>query len=115
MPKKTKSQKITFKSIVRSIIFIVIIYFSIIWLSNQKQLNSNISDPTIVLGEHTSNTLLLDLYQKLPADSRYQLEHLNQTKLGLWVQDFPSRQIKEIQKAVVKNVSDGIIKNIDKN
>lgn len=124
MLKKIKTQKITFKSLIRLIIFIIIIYFSINWLQSQKPSNSNIIDPTLYIHEPSNNTFLSDFYQKLPGDSRYQLEHFNQNKINLWFQDkwqylqqqlngFPSRQIKEIQKGVIKNVSDGMIKNID--
>jgi len=124
MSRKNKHQKITFQSLIRLIIFIIIIYFSINWLQSQKPSDSNISDPTTYLGEQTNNTFLSDLYQKLPGDSRYQLEHFSQSNFSLWFQDkwqylqqqlngFPSRQIKEIQKSIIKNVSDGMIKNID--
>jgi hypothetical protein len=126
MPKKPKSQKFTFQSFIRLIIFSVIVFFSITWLNSQKQLKSSLSDPTVVLGEQTENTFLSDLYQKIPVDSRHQIENFNETKIGIFFQDtskyieqqlngFPGKQIKEIQKDVVKNVSDGIIKNIDKN
>jgi hypothetical protein len=118
MSKKKKSQKITFQSVIRLIIFAVVIYFSITWLSSQKQLNSSVSDPTVILGEQTSNTFLSDLYQKIPGNKRSQVENIFQNTskfISQKLDGFPNKQIKEIQKGVIKSVSDGIIKNIDKN
>jgi hypothetical protein len=122
--KKIKSQKITFKSLIRLIIFIIIIYFGINWLNSQKTPISNTGDSNTYINEPLNNTFLLNTYQKIPENSRYQLEHFNQSKISLWFQNsfqyiqkqlngFPSRQIKEIQKGIIKNVSDGMIKNID--
>lgn len=126
MSKKNKYQKITFHSLIRLIIFILIIFFSIQWLSHQKQSNSNLSDPTTYINEEIKNNFLSNIYQKLPKDSRYQLEHFNETKVGIFFQDtskyiqqqlngFPDKQIKEIKKSVIKNISDDMIKNIDEN
>jgi hypothetical protein len=126
MPKKKiKSQKITFKSLIRLIILIIIIYFGINWLSSQKPSTSDIGNSNTFINESDNNPFLLNIYQKIPENSRYQLEHFNQSKISLWFQNsfqyiqkqlngFPSRQIKEIQKGIIKNVSDGMIKNIDK-
>jgi hypothetical protein len=122
---KEKSFHFTFKVFIRLLIFGLIIYFSIIWFSSQKQAVLGEIDTTL-LSEETQNTFFPSLYQKLPEESRYQLEHFNETKMGLFFQDkfgflqsqlngFPSRQIKEVKKSVIKNVSDDMIENIDKN
>jgi hypothetical protein len=126
MSKKIKSQKITFHSLIRLVVFIVIIFFSIQWLSHQKKSNYNFNDQTTYINEEIKNNFLSNIYQKLPKDSRYQLEHFNETKVGIFFQDtfkyiqqqlngFPNKQIKEIKKSVIKNISDDMIKNIDEN
>jgi len=118
MPKKPKPQKITFQSIIRLIIFSTVIYFSIIWLSSKKQLDSSFSDPTVVLGEQTNNTFFSDLYQKIPESNRNKLDNIiNDTSKFLEekLNGFPNKQIKELKKGIIKNISDDIIKNIDQN
>lgn len=118
MPKKTKPQKITFRSIIRLIIFGLIVYFSITYLSSQKQIDSSLTDPTVILGEQTKNTLFSDLYQKIPESNRNKLDSIiNDTSKFLEekLNGFPDKQIKEIKKSIIKNVSDDIIKSIDQN
>ncbi|MDD4938170.1 MAG: hypothetical protein PHX34_04140 [Candidatus Shapirobacteria bacterium] len=123
---KEKKIHFTFKTFIRLLIFGLIIYFSINWFSNNKK-SSVLGDTDITLfDEETKNNFIPNIYQKLPEGSRYQLEHLNETKIGIFFQDkfsflqsqlngFPNRQIKEIQKSIIKNVSDDMIENIDKN
>lgn len=113
---KKKEFRFTFKVFLRLFIFSLIIYFSIKWFSSQKPPILGAVDITLSK-EESKNNFLSDLYLKLPENSRYQLEHLNENKTIILIQDqlngFPSKQIKEIQKAVIKNVSDSMIKNID--
>lgn len=124
MVKKKKIQKITFKSIIRLSIFLVIIFFSIKLLSQQKNPINN-TDPTLFVGEESGGKILGEIYSKLPQDSRYQVEHFNDTFLGKLYQDsrnyivsqlngFPQKQIKEFKKQIIKNISDDLIENIDK-
>ncbi len=124
MVKKKKKQKITFKSIIRLSIFIVIIAFLINILSqSQKSIVTKI-DPTSYVGESSRDQILGTIYSKLPSDSQYQLEHFDQTPLGIFYKNstdyiakqlngFPQKQIKEFKKQLIKNISDDIIKNID--
>jgi len=124
MVKKKKIQKITFKSIVRLSIFLVIIFFSIKLLSQQKNPINN-TDPTLFVGEEPGGKILGEIYSKLPQDSRYQIEHFNDTFLGKLYQNsrnyivsqlngFPQKQIKEFKKQIIINISDDLIENIDK-
>jgi hypothetical protein len=127
MANKAKPQKITFQSIVRLIVFIIIIYISISWLSRQKQVTLQLNDPTIYFGENIQKSNILnDIYNKLPQNSRYQLEHFSQTNIGIFFSNsekyivsqlngFPQKQIKQIKKNIIKGISDDMIKNIDKN
>lgn len=66
------------------------------------------------------------MYSKLPEGSRHQLENFNQTQIGKFFSNssefikskldgFPQKQIKEIKKGIIKNISDDMIKNIDEN
>lgn len=124
MVKKKKKQKITFKSIIRLSIFIVIITSLINILSQQQKSLTTKTDPTSFVGENSGGQILGTVYSKLPSDSRYQLEHFDQTFLGktyknsvdyikLQLNGFPQKQIKQLKKDLIKNISDDLIKNID--
>jgi len=115
MSKKNKNPPFSFKTTVRLVIFILIIYFSINFLSHRQ---SNLNN-TLVLGDQTTNNLVNDLYQKLPSSSRHQLENFNQipivNSIEKQLNGFPNRQIKEIQKTIIQKISENMIKNIDNN
>lgn len=124
MVKKTKKQKITFKSIIRLTIFIVIIFFLINFLDKNKDKSNLAIDPTSYVGESLGGQILGEIYPKLPEDSRYKLEHFDQTSLGkffnnssIFLNDqlngFPQKQIKEFKKDLIKKISDDLIKDID--
>lgn len=126
MLKKSKPQKVTLKSIFRLILFLVLVFVMISWLSSQKTLKSDITDPTVYVGESLGGDVLGTVYSKLPENSRYQIENFNQTAIGIFIQDsteylktqlngFPQKQIKEIKKTVIKNISDDMIRNIEEN
>jgi hypothetical protein len=128
---KKKHIKFTFKSLIRLIIFSIIIFFVISYVSDQK-INSSLNiDPTISIDEKQSNFILgktteigNNIYQSIPEDSRKQLENLNQNPAVIFIQErinlikeasqgFPQKQIKEIQKMVVKNIYENTVRNID--
>jgi len=118
MSKKEKPQKFTFRSVIRLLIFTAIIYFSINWLSSQQKDPFNLNnDPTLVLGEETTNNLIDQVYQQLPEKSRHQIENFNQSEIVTNIQEklngFPQKQIKDLQKSIIKTASENIIKNID--
>lgn len=124
MVKKSKAQKITFKSIVRLSILLIIIYILINILSQSKKTSLLPNDPTSYVGENTGGQIFSNIYSKLPQESRYQLEHFDQTFIGktykqsvdyiqLQLNGFPQKQIKQIKKDLIKNISDDLIKDID--
>lgn len=125
MAKKHKPQRITFGSVFRLIIFSIIIFFLISWLSQKPNTNLTVNDPTLFIGETSSSSNVLgDMYSKLPENSRQQLENFDQTQVGKFVSNtteyikskldgFPQKQIKEIKKGIIKNISDDMIKTID--
>lgn len=127
MAKKSKPQKITFGSIIRLTIFGIIVFFLINWLSRSKNPTISSNDPTLFVGETIEpSNVLGDMYSKLPEDSRHQIETFNQTQVGKLIYNstefikskldgFPQKQIKEIKKGIIKNISDDMIKNIDQN
>lgn len=123
---KEKKFHFTFKVFIRLLIFTLIIYFSINWFSSQKKINLNSDDITTLVDEETKKNFFDNLYQRLPEHSRYQLEHFHETKIAVFFREkfqfiqnqlngFPGRQIKELQKSIIKNVSENMIENIDKN
>ncbi len=127
MVKKKKPQTITFKSILRLAVFSLIVFFLISWLSQKPSSKISQNDPTLFIGEsNTSSNVLGDMYDKLPEDSRQQLENINQTEIGKFISNtseyikiqldgFPQKQIKEIKKEIIRNISDDMIKSIDEN
>ena len=128
---KKKHVKFTFQSLIRLIVFSVIIFFIISYISSQKLNSSTNIDPTISLDEKQSNFILgktteigNNIYQSIPQKSREQLENLNQSPIMMIIQEkinllkeqsqgFPQKQIKEIQKMLLKNVYENTIKTID--
>lgn len=124
MVKKSKVKKITYKSIIRLIIFIIIIYFSIKFLDQQSNPTPNLIDPTSYVGKNVGGQILGAIYPKLPEDSRYQIEHFDQTTIGKFIKNsstyisnqlngFPQKQIKQFKKDLIKNISDDLIQDID--
>jgi hypothetical protein len=125
MSKKNKPQKVTFKSIFRLSLFLILVFILISWFSSQNSIPSN-NDPTVYIGESLGGDVLGAIYSKLPESSRFQLENFNQTEVGKFIfnsseaikkslDGFPQKQIKEIKKGIIKNISDDMIKNIEDN
>lgn len=128
---KKKHTRFTFQSLIRLIIFCVIIFFLISLISGKKSNFSTKIDPTLSLDEEQSNFILgktteisNNIYQSIPEGSRKQLENLNQNQAVLFIQDkinlikeasigFPQKQIKEIQKMIIDNIYQNTLKNID--
>jgi len=125
MSKKSKPQRITFKSVLRLAIFLVIVFLLINWFSQNQSNKISDNDPTVFIGETVSSSNVLGtMYSKLPEDSRNQLENFNDSDVGKFISNtsnqiknslngFPQKQMKEIKKAIIKNISDDMIKNID--
>lgn len=118
---KKKKFHITPKVILRVIIFTLIIYLSISLLSKPEHTAS-------VLGQQTSNPFLKEYFDKaynaLPPQSRSALENYSSSPQAIFVEEkinilkqetaeFPQKQIKEIQKAIVDQIYSNIIKNIE--
>lgn len=114
--------------VLRLIIFGVAIYFAIKYLSTSAPISStNPPDPTVLGDETTTPDMkpyLNQAYQLIPIKSRGQLENLDKSPVIISLQkkiqeiqsqsqDFPQRQIKEIQKFIIKTVSDDLIKKVD--
>ena len=128
---KKKHVRFTFQSLVRLIIFGVIIFFLISFISNQKTNSSKKTDSTLSLNEKQIGFILgktteigNTIYQSIPENSRKQLENLNQNPAIIFIQgkvneikeaskDFPQKQIKEIQKMVIQNIYENTLRNID--
>ncbi len=129
MSKKDKVQKITFKSIVRLAIFSVLIYFTISFLDQKNSNKAILNDPTVAFDEVNQplgENVLGEMYSALPEDSRNQLENFNETETGKFFSNslkylqekldgFPQKQIKEIKKGLIKNVSEEMIRQVEEN
>lgn len=130
---KKKHTRFTFQSLIRLVIFSIILFFVISFISGQKINSPKVIDPTLFTEESESDYILgktteigNNIYQKIPPKSREQLENLNQNPTIILIQEkinlikeqsqgFPQKQIKEIQKMVIKNLYENTIRNIDSN
>lgn len=132
--KKSKDFKFTLQNLIRLIIFFGLLYFLISYFSAKE--NSDyleLNDPTVLGDEITfpsAQPVLKQsfdtIYEKLPEDSRYKIETLNENPAIILFQEkinfikeqtdgFPEKQIKEIQKAVIKSIYKDLIDNIENN
>ena len=115
------SKNVGSKTIIRLIIFLLIIYLSFSYFSQNLQKEEKLFDPT-VLGEEidASNTPQLksifdNLYNSLPENSRQQIEHIDQSAVIIYIQEkyteltdqlngFPDRQMNQIKKDTIQKV-----------
>ena len=127
---KKKVTKFTFQSFFRLLVFGILTFF-IISLISGKKIKPDISDPTLSSNEESNNYILgktteisNQIYQSIPPESRQQLENLNQNPVVNFMQkqielikqqsqDFPQKQIKEIQKIILTNIYQSSMKQID--
>lgn len=129
MVKRTRNFRFSFGHLIRLIIFFVLVYLVISYLStNKKNLPAN--DPT-VLGSETKDVSDINLkpiidsaYSSLPDKSRDQLQNLDKLPVNTFIQDkinfinsqkqgFPQKQIKALQIWIIKSVSEILIKKVD--
>jgi len=115
---KKKEFKFTPQVFFRLVLFIIIIVISFSYLSQGQMPN--------VLGDFTVQPYLDTVYQQLPPSSRDFIENYSTNSTVIEInkqienlksqtQDFPNRQIKEIQKEIVRSLSDKLIQIIDNN
>lgn len=128
---KKKHIRFTFQSFIRLVIFSVVVFLIISFISGQKLNSPQVIDDTLSIDEQESNFILgttteikNDIYQAIPPKSREQLENLNTNPAIIFIQDkfsfvkeqtkdFPQKQIKEIQKMVAKSIYENTIRNIE--
>lgn len=122
---KEKNSHIGLQAIIRVIIFLVLVLLLINFLAQKASLNQKSAVPS-VLGDQTLKPYSDWVLQQLPPQSQETLKNLPENPAIIQIQGkindfrtqyldgFPDKQIKEIQKAVVKDVSNRIIENIDK-
>ena len=115
---KHKEQKFSIATAIRLGIFAVIVFFLINYFSGSNN-QSVLGESTINLSPYTQQ-----LSNLLPEKSRKSLQDFPQSSVYKFVQDklnylqeqsggFPQKQIKDIKKAVVKDIYDKILKNIE--
>lgn len=115
-----KSFRFTPQVLIRLIIFVVVVYY----LFNYFMTQAGTVTPPSVLGTQTVKPYSDWLYQKLPPESRDLVENFHQNPTVIQVENkindlksqlngFPQTQIKEIQKQLVKNISDKLIESIE--
>jgi len=115
-----KSFRFTPQVLIRLVIFCVAVYYSFSYLMTSS---GTLATPSI-LGTQTVKPYSDWLYQQLPPESRNLVENFNQNPTVVYVENkindfktqlngFPETQIKEIQKQLVKNISDKLIESIE--
>lgn len=130
---REKEYHFSFQTIIRLIIFLVIIYFLITLISTQKIHFDQKYDPTILGEEISSSSAQLFVkntidaaYDKLPPQSQETIKNLDKSPLYITIQknldylkketeNFPQKQIKEIKKAIINSIYQDMMKNIDSN
>ena len=128
---KKKHTKFTFQSLIRLVVFCIIVFFIISFISGQKTNSFQNIDSALSINEPESNFILgktteisNNIYLSIPLESRKQLENLNQNPVTTLVQEkinlikeqsqgFPQKQIKDIQKMIIQNIYENSIRNID--
>jgi hypothetical protein len=109
--KSKHHQEFTIATFVRLIIFAIVIFFLINYFSGSSN-QSVLGDSTINLSPYTEQITNL-----LPEKSRQALQNLPTSSVVTYIQQqsagFPQKQIKEIKKAVIKDIYDKILKSID--
>ena len=102
--------KINLNSLIRLAIFLVIIFFAISYLS------SNTSDINVLsaTSDISSQIPQVDISKFIPSDSPiYSNFQEKYQYLKDQLQDFPQKQIKEIQKELLKQTYQDILKTIE--
>lgn len=122
---KEKHQGFGFQTLLRVIIFLLIVFFLINYFAQKAGQNEKSGFPS-VLGDQTLKPYSDWALQQIPPESRQTLQDLPHSPAIIQLQGkiseiqnkyldgFPDKQIKEIQKAVIKDVSNRLIENIDK-
>jgi len=128
---KKKRTKFTFQSLIRLVIFSIIIFFIISFISGQKTNSFQTIDSTLSVDAQESSLIFTktteisnNIYQSIPEESRKQLENLDQIPASNLIQekidfikkqsqDFPQKQIKEIQKMIINNIYQNTLRSID--
>ena len=120
MAHKSKHSKfhLSIAVIIRLIIFALVVFGSINYLSSQNK-------SPLVLGENTEIKPIFDtFYQMIPSGSQEKINNLSSNQTVIFIQNkinqiktetngFPQKQIIEIKKAVVKEIYQNVMKSID--
>jgi hypothetical protein len=129
--KKSKEYHFSFQTIVRLLIFSAVIYLLITLISARKLHINKEYDPTVLGDEVSSSSAELfvkntldSAYKILPQKSQETIKNIDKNPFVLNLQEkfnylknesanFPQKQIKEIKKAIINNVYQDMMKNID--
>lgn len=116
---KKKEVKFTLQTLIRIIIFAILIYFLIFFFSsNQRKNITEDKSDSKVLGTFNS------IYNSIPEQSRYQIENIDKLPFVVSVSEKISEiqqqgqksldtQIKNLKKEIAKRVYNQVVKNID--
>jgi len=123
---KLKKDSVSFgpRTLIRLIIFIIIVYFAIVYLSSSTTPVPNILGEHIKLQEPDLKSTTDKLYQFLPEKSQKTLENLpahpaiislNQkfTQIKDQVSGFPQKQINQLKKQIIDQIYQDITKDLN--
>lgn len=131
---KKKEFKLTPKVIIRILLFSLIVYLIISYLSQTTTQNAKFPS-SVILGETTKiklspppqlKAVYDNIYNLLPENSRHQLNNLNESPVTIFIQekmeivkqetiDFPQKQIKEIKKSIIHKMYLNLMNSIENN
>lgn len=115
---KHKHQEFTLATVIRLVVFAVVVFFLINYFSGSNN-QSILGEQTINLSPYVEKVTNL-----LPEKSRQTVQNLPQSPIFGFIQEkfkylqqesggFPQKQIKDIKKAIVKDIYDKMLNNIE--
>jgi hypothetical protein len=125
--KDDKNQQFTFKTLVRLLLFSLLLYYLFTYLSQNIVDKQSRNDPTVLGQESEESTIFLkDVYLSLPESSRQKLENLDQFPPYLYLEKqsnyllnqingFPQKQLNQLKKDIIQSVYQDLMKNLNEN
>jgi len=125
--KDDKNQQFSLKTLIRLLIFSLLVYHLFSYLSQNINNKQSQNDPTVLGQQNQQQSVFFNnLYLSLPASSRQKLENLHQFPPYLYlekqynyllnqVDGFPQKQLNQVKKDIIQSIYQDLMKNIDEN
>lgn len=126
-PKDDNNQPFSLKTLIRLLIFSLLIYYLFSYLSQNINHKQSQNDPTVLGRQSQEQTdFFTNLYFSLPEKSRQKLENFPQFPPYLYLEKqysyllnqangFPQKQLNQVKKDIIQSIYQDLMKNIDEN